>query len=95
MQCNVTALFPSLPKSPCRLGGHIFTGLTVVARTRVRQQIPSGQPLCSKLRQDYSDQSAPDLGSVPTLFIQLSNVCDAGCDCVALEAIPTQSGCFT
>lgn len=64
-------------------------------RTRLRHQIPSVQPLYSKLWQDYSYQSAPDLGSVPTLFIQLLNVCDVNCDCVGLEAILTQLGCFT
>lgn len=93
MQCNVTALFPSLPKSACVLcvRPH-FHECTVVMRTCLHHQIPSVQPLYSKLWQDYSYQSVADLGSVPTLSIQLLNVCDVNCHCVGLEAILTQLG---
>lgn len=86
MQCNVTTLFPKLTEiclctlRPC------FHESTVVMRTRLHHQIPSAQPLYSKLWQDYSYQAAPDLGSVPTLFIQLLNVCDANCDRVAFSS---------
>lgn len=85
-QCNVTTLFPKLTEiCLCTLRPR-FHESAVVMRTRLHHQIPSAQPLYSKLWQDYSYQAAPDLGSVPTLFIQLLNVCDANCDRVAFSS---------